>query len=225
MPAKVLFPVQLADPDTGTPVPAGGSAGGRTAAGERGIDTGRASTEQLLQAELAAMQQRWLQREQEHEQAVEEAEGRGAAAVRQEVAAAVQHLTVIVDTLRSQHEEVFRAADETVVRLALAIARRIIGDAVQHDESLVLTTVHRALEHAAEAQRVVVHIHPSDLQLVEQHASGWAGLTPRARTVRFVADAHVGRGGCVVETESGHVIAELEEQLRTLETALVERVR
>jgi flagellar assembly protein FliH len=70
-----------------------------------------------------------------------------------------------------------------------------------------------------------VHVHPSDLQLVEQHASGWAGLTPRARTVRFQADPHVGRGGCVVETESGHVIADLDEQLRTLEAALVERVR
>jgi flagellar biosynthesis/type III secretory pathway protein FliH len=225
MPARVLSPVLLADPATGTLVPLGVSAAEPMITGAvcRASDSG--GREQILEQALAELQQRWNDREQAHQEETQAAEERGAAAVRLEVAAAVQHLTVIVDTLRTQHEEIFRAAEETVVRLSVAIAQRIVGDTVRVDDAVVLTTVRRALEHAAEAQRVNVHVHPSDLQLVEQHASGWAGLTPRARTVRFQADPHVGRGGCVVETESGHVIADLDEQLRTLEAALVERVR
>ena len=54
-----------------------------------------------------------------------------------------------------------------MVRLAVAVARRIVGDAVRLDDQVVLTTVRRALQHAAEAQRVVVQVHPSELQLVE----------------------------------------------------------
>jgi flagellar biosynthesis/type III secretory pathway protein FliH len=225
MPAKVLFPVLLADPVTGTHVPLGVIEGESPSAGAACATRRNGERERTLQLKLEDLQQRWNDRERAHQEEVQAAEGRGAAAVRQEVTAAVHHLTVIADSLCAQHEEIFRTAEETVVRLSVAIAQRIVGDAVRLDDAVVLTTVRRALEHAAEAQRVVVHVHPGDLQLVEQHAGGWAALTPRARTVRFQADPRVGRGGCVIETEAGQVIAELEEQLRTLESALVERVR
>lgn len=225
MPAKVLYPVQLADPPAGTMVPLGAGTAASPAEGAACAASAVSEREQLLALALEELQQRWNDRERAHQDEVHAAALRAAAAAQHEVATAVQHLTAIADTLRAQHEEVFRAAEETVVRLAVAVARRIVGDAVRLDDQVVLTTVRRALQHAAEAQRVVVQVHPSELQLVEQHASGWAGLVPRARAVRFQADPRVGPGGCVVETETGQVIAELEEQLRTLESALVERVR
>jgi flagellar assembly protein FliH len=225
MPAKVLFPVPLAPAAPGTVVPLGSSPEDAQLAAAACATAAPSEREQLLAAALEELQQHWDERERAHLAELRAAEARGAAAVQQEVTAAAQHLTVLADALRAEHEEVFRAAEETVVRLAIAVARRIVGDAVQFDDTLVLATVRRALEHAAEAQRVVVHAHPGDLQLIEQHASTWAGLVPRARAVRFQADPRVGRGGCMLETETGQVIAAVEEQLRNLESALVARVR
>lgn len=227
MPARVLDAILATRPATGTLVPLGmdgveplladaGSGRGGEAYGD--------SERQLARA-LEELQQRYDDRERRHQGELQAAEVRGAAVAEARVAAAVEHLVALAASLEAQYEEVFRQADDTIVRLAAAIARRIVGEAVQLDAEVVLTTVRRSLEHTAAAQRVTLLVHPSDLQLVEQHGADWRALSPQARVLRVQADPRVGRGGCVVETESGQVSAELEEQLRTLQAALVERVR
>jgi flagellar assembly protein FliH len=194
------------------------------AGGTRGGDPVSESERRLADA-LEELQRRYDALERRHQAELQAAEARGAAAAEERVTAAVEQLAALAASLEAQYEEIYRQADETVVRLATAIARRILGEAVQLDAEVVMTTVRRALLHTAAAQRVAVLVNPSDLQLVEQHAAEWRAVVPQARQLRLQADARVERGGCVVETESGQVSAELEEQLRTLEAALVERVR
>nr|MDQ3806425.1 FliH/SctL family protein [Acidobacteriota bacterium] len=69
---------------------------------------------------------------------------------------------------------------------------------------------------------LTVRVNPADLPAVEAHR---ARLDPagRARFLDLVADPRVGPGGCVIESESGTVDAQLQTQLRVLERALLAR--
>jgi flagellar assembly protein FliH len=61
-------------------------------------------------------------------------------------------------------------------------------------------------------------VHPEDLAAVEEARARWGANA--SLIVRLVADATVGRHGCVVETPVGRVDARLQAQLQALERAL-----
>ncbi|MBN1826866.1 MAG: hypothetical protein JW958_11425 [Candidatus Eisenbacteria bacterium] len=174
-----------------------------------------------LKASLDEMRERLERREREHAEELTRARAEGEHAVRE----AVEKFAGAAKDLMAQREDLFLASEETVVRLAVAVARRIVGDAVQVDEALVLETVRRALRLVTEKESVVLRVNPEDLKIVREHGSDWLAILEGTRSLEIVEDGRVRRGGCLVETEAGNVEAQLEKQLQTLEKALVERVR
>jgi flagellar assembly protein FliH len=117
--------------------------------------------------------------------------------------------------LAAAHLEVERArqalladAETTVATLALAIARRLVGEDLEAHPERVRALVLEALGRVRRATRARVRVHPSDAaQLVDLD-------------VAIVADAAIERGGCMVESEIGNVDARLEARLDALARAL-----
>ncbi len=141
------------------------------------------------------------------------------------VAEIVGRFTSMMDDFAAQQSDLVRSSEETVVRLAVAVARRILGDVVAADEEAVLETVRRALKQVVEKENVIIHVNPEDLRIVREHGSEWLGRLEGTRSLEIQEDERIGRGGCLVETESGNVEAQIEKQLKTLERALIEKVR
>ena len=180
-----------------------------------------ADREAELQASLDEMRERMERREREH---AEETARIGEEADRR-VRESVERFTGAVKDMMAQREDLILAAEEEVVRLAVAVARRIVGDAVRVEEELVLDTVRRALRHVVEKESVVLRVNPEDLRIVREHESDWLAVLEGTRSLDIVEDGRVRRGGCLVETEAGNVEAQIEKQLATIERALVEKVR
>ena len=180
--------------------------------------------ERLLALALQEFEQRLHQREQVYVEGIREADARAEAKLRAEVTAAVARFTSAVDALQAERSALLLGAEETAVRLTLAIARKIVADTVRIDEKFVLQIVRRALRYAAEAHQVVVRVHPSDLGLVQEHAAEWAQAARRSRSLRIEADDQQQRGSCVIGTEACEIAAAIEDQLRVIETALVEQL-
>lgn len=226
MVARILRTPVLAKRQDGAVVPLGRSTAedGQASPGEYRPELSP-EHERLLAIALRDFQQRWEAREKEHALALEAAAASGAQHRDQEVADATYRLIAIATELQSQRDEILRGAEEAVVRLSLAIARRIVGEAVKLNDHLALETVRRALKHVADAQSIVIHVHPDDAHLVEQHAAEWSDAARRSRSLRVEADPRMRRGGCILEADTGQVAATIENQLETLETALTERLR
>ncbi|MCK4546010.1 MAG: hypothetical protein KAW17_01090 [Candidatus Eisenbacteria sp.] len=173
--------------------------------------------EQELRAALGDLEKRWVEREKEFAGAESRAE--------EKVAEAVKRLTSIADDFMAQREDLFKSAEETVLRLAVAIARRVVGDIVAVKEDVVLETVRRALGYVVEKERVTVRVNPEDLRTVREHQSEWLDLVEGTRSLNIEEDERIRKGGCLVETETGNVEAQIEKQLQTLERVLVETVK
>ncbi len=137
--------------------------------------------------------------------------------------AALLEFTQLLLEARERRDAALASAERDLLRLAVKIAEKIIGREVERDGGGALADiVSTALRHARQNESLTVRVNPSDMPSVEAHR---ARLDPagRARFLDLVSDPRVRPGGCIIESESGTVDAQLDTQLRVLERALLSR--
>lgn len=113
-------------------------------------------------------------------------------------------------------------AERDLLRLAVKIAEKIIGHEIERDSTTLADIIANALRHTRQNEMLTVRVHPGDLPLVEVQRERLNQMS-RARFLDFVPDPRVTRGGCIIESESGTVDAQLATQLQVLERALLAR--
>ncbi|MEY2873510.1 MAG: hypothetical protein RLZZ373_881 [Pseudomonadota bacterium] len=90
--------------------------------------------------------------------------------------------------------------------IAMQMARQVVRSELQTSATLVVDVAQEALaEVLLSARHITVKVHPDDLALIAQGCADAA----EARGARLVADTHIERGGCLVESDLGTVDARL----------------
>jgi len=166
-------------------------------------------------------------------QAQEEGRQAGLAAGRAEGEAEVRaQVEPLLAALRRALEEAAAAAaaasrrdEEDMVRLALAIAARLS----RQPEIVGPDAVHRVLEEelprAAGLPMVTIRLHPADLEALQEVTGELARRLDGGTEVVWVADDRLQRGGCLIETDRGHLDARVETRLDRIAEELAEVVR
>ncbi|MFH1278415.1 MAG: FliH/SctL family protein [Candidatus Eisenbacteria bacterium] len=217
MPSRVIRPTRLREEARMVSLP---PAGRNDAAAPDELGAARERERAALE-KIAEYERRWNDREAGFDARLAAAAEDAARPVEE----IVGRFTSMMDDFEAQRRDLVRSSEDTVVRLAVAVARRILSEAVTVDEEGVLETVRRALKQVVEKENVIIHVNPDDLRIVREHGSEWLGILEGTRSLEIQEDDRIGRGGCLVETESGNVEAQIEKQLKTLERALIEKVR
>jgi type III secretion protein L len=156
------------------------------------------------------------------ERAVAEARELREAAYQEGLETALAELNQALLEAHERRDAALAGAERDLLRLAVKLAEKIIGREIERDDAALADIVSAALRHARQQESLTVRVNPADLPLVQAHRER---LDPsgRARFIDLVPDPRVGRGGCVIEGESGTVDARLDTQLRVLERALLAR--
>ena len=144
-----------------------------------------------------------------------------------------QALDELVNKFTAEKDRLVERARVDLMRLALAVARRIVRREIDLDPDIAQRAVQEAIDLVANRTDVVVRLHADDLNTLEhfrrslvQQASGAAdGERPAGDRVRLVADESVARGGCVLTTTDGEVDMQVESQLASLERFLAGETR
>lgn len=118
-----------------------------------------------------------------------------------------------VEQFRGVRERYFAEVEQEVVRLALAIAERVLHRETQMDALLLTAAVKVALEKMADRTGVVVRVAESDVKAWE---SSFAAIEDAERPA-VVGDARLERGECVLETRMGTVELGVKVQLEEIE--------
>lgn len=113
--------------------------------------------------------------------------------------------------------------DSRAAELAMALARRIVGEVCEIPGAAAPHVARIALRKLGSEFRVVVRCHPQDLRVLESERDLWNGRGG-SRRVELVEDESVGRGGVVVETDSGTIDARIPRLTESVERALAEAV-
>lgn len=133
------------------------------------------------------------------------------------------------DTLRAlgialeQWEEHTRLRNQQVVqevvRLALAVARKILQREVHQDPGVILDVVKSGLSRAGVRENVIVRVHPLDAETISEARADLLQELQELRSLRIEADESVGRGGALVQCPMGELDLRLERQFREIELA------
>jgi len=114
------------------------------------------------------------------------------------------------------------AAEAEMRTLAVRIAERIVRRQLELAPEIVVDVARAALDEVRGRHDLVMRVHPDDVAVLEQARPGLLARLSVSAHILIRADAAVGRGGCVLESEVGTVDARLETQLAAIERALQE---
>jgi len=124
-----------------------------------------------------------------------------------------------VEELMSARARILEASEETIVRLAAAMARRVIGREVTIDPDLMLTLAAEGAEALGERDRIVVRFAPFEREDL------WQALEERVRRriprCQVIQDPALSAGQCIVESELGQVDESVEQRLATVLEAIL----
>jgi flagellar assembly protein FliH len=149
-----------------------------------------------------------------------EAKARAAAAQTME-----QERTAVLSAVQdfeTRREDYFRRAETEVVRLALAIARKVLHREAQMDPMLLAGVVRVALDQMQAGTRVILRTSAESADIrrnfCKQHCQG-------QRTVEVIADPALAGDRCVLQAEAGSSEISLDSQLQEIKNGFFDLLR
>ena len=133
--------------------------------------------------------------------------------VLEQLARTARDLAALRPCLREQ-------AEEDLIRLAVAIARRVVRRDLTVDPATITGLVRAALEQLAAGETARLRVHPDHEAIVR----GFLAEAGR-ESITVAADGALARGGALFETSRGDLDASAETQLAEIERGLTDRFR
>ena len=130
-------------------------------------------------------------------------------------------LSETISGLEKLKKEISHNAEKELVKLALAIAEKILHREIATDKEAIFRVVEKALVKIDAHERIKIRINKSDLELMSTSGFQISGLYKNAKNATIEGDDSISRGGCVIETDFGSIDARIENQLRAVEGALI----
>ncbi len=119
----------------------------------------------------------------------------------------------------ASRETYFQRVEQQVVRLTLAIARKILHREAQVDPLLLTGILRVALDKIAASTNTRLRAHPSDIKAWRDY---FAQSSENYPAPELIGDAEIQPGRCILETELGTTEIGLETQLREIEQGFLD---
>ena len=174
----------------------------------------------LLTEEAAELDGRLRSQAQQMASQIEEARSEAKAEARREwekeleERIAEERLPILkaCDEFRGERRKYFAGVEAEVVKLALAIAARVLHREASFDPLLLVGVVRVALEKVAEDSAAVLRVHASAVDKWREVLA--EGLGP---SLQIIGDERLGAAECVLETNVGRVELGVSAQLEEIE--------
>jgi type III secretion protein L len=123
----------------------------------------------------------------------------------------------------SRRDDFLSRNEAELVKLAVAIAEKIVRRSVEAGSDVVLQTVKEALKSVRGERRITIKVNPSEEDELREQANSLKLLGSEVGDLVIVGNPSVSAGGCIVESELGVIDAQIDTQLASIEKALMRR--
>lgn len=111
-------------------------------------------------------------------------------------------------------------SEDEVVRLALAVAQKVILEESKQNPNIIKNVVREAIKQLIDKEELVVRVNSADLVSIKEIENQL--FTDGVGTkVKIVADDFITAGGCIVESRSGSIDADLKTQCEEIKSNLL----
>lgn len=187
-----------------------------------GQDSAMQSNSDPPPGELPEREFQW-KREQIEREAFEKGFAQGERAGREmaerSAQTALKSLGKAADLLRDASRQRLEEMVVEIVRLATAVARKVVQREVSLDHTLVTRTVRTALSKGHVRGDIVIKVNPMDRDIIADLRPEILREMQEIRSLRVEGDEAVERGGAMIECAMGELDLRLERQLQEVEMA------
>jgi flagellar assembly protein FliH len=140
--------------------------------------------------------------------------------VARQMATVLPALEQLVTQVNDARGELLQHWERSALRVATAIAERIIRRQLDREPQITLDLIHESLQLAAGSAEITLHMNPSDYEHMGPQAERLAESLARLAPSQVIADPAIAPGGCRVETKCGEIDMQISSQLRRIEEEL-----
>jgi len=145
----------------------------------------------------------------------------GERAAREEVAAEVQKIAEVLDSLLAYRTRMLAGAEEDILKLSLIVAEKIVRKTVAVSRDDIHDLVAECLRELDRVEEVFIRVNPAAAESLQTHLDDLVRGMGQDVEVEVIPDETISPGGCMVETESGCIDGRLETRLRNVSSGLL----
>jgi flagellar assembly protein FliH len=122
--------------------------------------------------------------------------------------------------------EIFKAqileqAEESIVKLVIALTRKIIFKEPFITEEVLLKIIQNSLSMVVDPTGLKIKVNPEDLKILNESKKSLEEIIGKSADISIESDTIILKGGCIIETDFGDIDARIEAQLEIMEKALL----
>ena len=108
-----------------------------------------------------------------------------------------------------------------MIRLAVKIAEKIIGEELRSRPETVVSIARECLRGVRHEHSLTLRVNPKEADEVQRNLASLVEVAGSGRRIQVAPDGAVAPGGCIVDSTVGVIDARLETQLKCLEEILL----
>jgi len=137
----------------------------------------------------------------------------------EKIESVVNRINKGLSELRKIRQDICLETEQEIVKLAMAIARKIVCNEIRINKNAVVNVVKEAVKKVDGSERVKVKLSIKDFQFINNEKPAIIDKITNIENVGFEMDESISDGGCIIETESGDIDARIEKQFQAVEEA------
>jgi flagellar assembly protein FliH len=134
---------------------------------------------------------------------------------------AIRRFAESVQELIAARPRARREAEEDIVMLAVAIARKLLHREIAVDPDSLLGLVKAAMQRIDAREISRIRVNPDDARSLDEALNGPASI----RRIEISLDPSLERGAAILETSRGNLDASVDTQLKEIERGFLDLVR
>jgi flagellar assembly protein FliH len=169
----------------------------------------------------AAIEESIQLKNQAKQEGLEAGRSEGMVQIRQELE---QNLAAALSLANQAEEERLKrigSSEPELLKLAVAIAEKIIGVELQLHPDTQVEIAREALSRVAMSNNIVIRVNPADLKVFTEHSAVLQKAFTEPKMIRIEEDPGVAPGNCFIETERGNIDPRIKSQLEVIWTELL----
>lgn len=130
----------------------------------------------------------------------------------------------VIAEVEQQREAYLKQAEPELVKLAIAIAEKIVGEELAINPARIVNITREQMNRIRDREALRVRLHPDLLPFVDQERDSLFHAVEGLCELNLIDDSRIEHGGVVIETDNGSVDARLSSQFTVVRRALSEHL-
>jgi flagellar assembly protein FliH len=139
-----------------------------------------------------------------------------------EIAKLKDQTSKFLKQLEDTKKTMINGLEHILLRFCVELTKKIVSCELTTNTEMIASTIKRALALIADRENLLIRVSPGDMEAASGNKDFLSSVTERLENVRIEVDTRIGKGGCIIESNSGLVDARLGVQLDEVEE-LVEK--